>query len=278
MRLFSKMKDYHMKLEEVLEKKVFSANVKNLLLSMIYKIEVSYKDYKEVKRVVKKQNEFIEEFIKIIDNYCENIKTVEPDTEEANLLKDNEVIALTNEKERSVLCYPTENAMLFAVSDILPKYFYMPEDFIFKSRFQTILVNGFNLNNYEILSNFNGWSWDITQNRNMKYIDNLIYQNLLFMLGDSFLSQRRNQNSVTKDFLSDMKKYLKSITGTNEFFYQLCCIMYKTSDIEEHKKIEKLLKNKVKLLKQTENTKKELEFYEAILNNKKNIEDNLIDL
>ena len=81
MGLFSKIKDYHSKLEEVLERKIFSANVKNLLLSMIYKIEISYKDYKEVKRVVKPKNEFIEEFIEIIDNYCDNIKLVEPNTE-----------------------------------------------------------------------------------------------------------------------------------------------------------------------------------------------------
>ena len=121
MRLFSKMKDYNSKLEEILERKVFSANVKNLLLSMIYKIEISYKDYKEVKRLVKSQDEFLEEFIKIIDENCDNIKAVEPDTEEANILKSNHVMALTNEKERSILCYPTENALLFAISDIISR-------------------------------------------------------------------------------------------------------------------------------------------------------------
>ena len=84
MKLFSKIKDYNSKLEEVLERKVFSANVKNLLLSMIYKLEISYEDYKEVKRVVKSKQEFIEELIEIIDNNCENIKAVEPDKEEAN--------------------------------------------------------------------------------------------------------------------------------------------------------------------------------------------------
>ena len=132
MKLFSKIKDYNSKLEEVLERKTFSANVKNLLLSMIYKMEISYKDYKEVKRVVRTQDEFFKEFINIIDNHCDNVKAVEPDTKEANLLKSNKVIALTNEKERSILCYPTENALLFAVSDIIPKYFYIPKEFILK--------------------------------------------------------------------------------------------------------------------------------------------------
>lgn len=274
MRLFSKMKDYHTKLEEILERKIFSANVKNLLLSMIYKIEVSYKDYKEVKRVVKNKNEFIEELIDIIDDHCDNVKIVEPESRDSMLLKDNQVIALTNEKERSVLCYPTENALLFAISDITPKYFYISKEFAFKARFQELLVNGFNLNNYEILSNFNGWSWDITQNRNMKYIDNLVYQNLLFMLGDSFLTEWRRHDSSDKDFLLEMKNYIKNITGTNAFFYQLCSLLYKTSEKKQKTKIKTLLKEKINLNK----NKQETEMYEKILNSEKSIGENLLEL
>lgn len=256
MRLFSKMKDYNSKLEEVLERKVFSSNVKNLLLSMIYKLEISYEDYKEVKRVVKSKQEFIEELIEIIDNNCENIKAVEPDKEDANLLKNNHVIALTNEKERSILCYPTENALLFAISDIIPKYFYIPKDFVFKNRFQTLLVNGFNLNNYEILSNFNGWSWDITQNQNMNYIDNMVYQNLLFIVGDKFLTEWRNSNSSKRDFLKEIREYIQSVTGNNMFFYRLCSLLYQTANDKERHKIQLLLKEKTKSLKNMQNKEK----------------------
>ena len=53
MNLFSRLKDYNSELEEVLDRKYFPANVKNLLLSMIYKIENSYKDYEIIKRVVR---------------------------------------------------------------------------------------------------------------------------------------------------------------------------------------------------------------------------------
>ena len=163
---------------------------------------------------------------------------------------------------------------IFAISDILPKYFYISDEFPFKMRLQTVLVNGFNLNNYEILSNFNGWSWDITQNRNMKYIDNLIYQNLLFMLGDSFLSKWRNRASSDKDFLLEMKNYIKSITGTNAFFYQLCLLLYKSSEEEEKKKLKILLKNKIKNSK----SKQEIDFYEKILNDKKTLDENILEL
>ena len=45
-------KDYNNQLEKVLEKKYFEENVKNILLSILYKIETSYKDYKQVKQNV----------------------------------------------------------------------------------------------------------------------------------------------------------------------------------------------------------------------------------
>ena len=43
------IRDYNNELEKILENKLFSYDVKNLLLSMLYKIENSYKDYEAVK-------------------------------------------------------------------------------------------------------------------------------------------------------------------------------------------------------------------------------------
>ena len=43
------MKDYTNSLEKILEDKQFSVDTKNLLLSMVYKIENSYKDYEKTK-------------------------------------------------------------------------------------------------------------------------------------------------------------------------------------------------------------------------------------
>ena len=43
------MKDYTNSLEKILEDKQFSVDTKNLLLSMVYKIENSYKDYEKIK-------------------------------------------------------------------------------------------------------------------------------------------------------------------------------------------------------------------------------------
>ena len=53
------IKDYNNELEKILENKLFSYDVKNLLLSMLYKIENAYKDYEKVKVEVPSKREYI---------------------------------------------------------------------------------------------------------------------------------------------------------------------------------------------------------------------------
>ena len=54
------LKDYNSILEDILEQKVFSEDTKNLLLSMLYKIENGYQDYKTVKVNVSQKNYFLQ--------------------------------------------------------------------------------------------------------------------------------------------------------------------------------------------------------------------------
>ena len=107
MRLFSKLKDYNEILEAVLDKKYFSSNIKNLLLNMIYKLEIAYPDYVEIKRTVRNKDDFLEELIDAIKNYCEHIQVVEPDAKESEILRKYNVYALANDRERRILAYPT---------------------------------------------------------------------------------------------------------------------------------------------------------------------------
>ena len=167
MKLFWQEADYNLILEKILDSKYFSSNSKSLLLSMIYKIENFYNDYYTVKKIDKTKDEFLKEILEYIKKYCDNIKLIEPDSKEAELLKKNNVLALTNEKERSILSYPTETAFLYAISDVIPKYFYVPDTFSYKNAIQELLVNGYNQNNLELLADFNGWSWDV--NLKLKY-------------------------------------------------------------------------------------------------------------
>ena len=81
------------------------------------------------------------EMIEVIRLYCDNVKTVEPDSDQAKMLIKNNVKALTNERERSILTYPTEIALLYAISEISPKYFYINQNFPLKKTLQNSLVN-----------------------------------------------------------------------------------------------------------------------------------------
>ena len=107
-----------------------------------------------LKKISKTKEVFLQNLIDVIKKYCDNIKLVEPDSKEAKQLNDNNVLALTNEKERSILAYPTEISLFFGISDIVPKYFYVKNELIFKRLIQDMLVEGYSTNNLEILINF----------------------------------------------------------------------------------------------------------------------------
>ncbi len=258
MGLFSKFKDYNGELDEVLDSKVFSSNVKNLLLSMMFKLEDSYKDFYTIKRYVRKKEDFLNEIIEVIRLYCDNIKLVDPDSDEAAILSKHKLPALTNEDERSILAYSTEIALLYAISDISPKYFYINEDFLLKDVFQNILVDGYNLNNVEILQNFNGWSWDIRYEDFFNYTDNIIYQNLLMILGEKFLYEWRTYGSTRRDFLAEAKGFVKIYTGNEDFFKYLYKVLYLASSRKERRKIDIDLSEKFKTLKLMSNKTKYL--------------------
>lgn len=269
MGLFSKLKDYNIELEEILDAKYFSSNIKSLLFSMIYKIEISYVDYLQVKKCVRTKDDFLNELIEVIRLYCDNVKTVEPDSDQAKMLIKNDVKALTNEKERSILAYPTELSLLYALSEISPKYFYINQDFALKKQLQNALVNGYVQNNMEILSDFSGWSWDKTFSKRFYYIDNLIYQNLLVILGEKFLYEWRTYGSTRRDFLEEAKKYIKYFTGNEKYLNSLYKLVYLNSSGKEKEKITNKLRDDIKILKKMSDKNK---FYEELKSRKQKLE------
>ena len=236
MNLFSKMRfnDYNLILENVLENKYFSSNIKSLLLSMIYKIENSYEDYKIIKHIDKTKDEFLQEIIDIIKEYCDNVKLVEPNSQDAEIIKNNNVFSITNTKERSILAYPTELSLLYGIIDIMPKYFYIESSFLFKSAMQRLLLSGSNQNVLEVLSDFNGWSWDINLEYKNNLQANIIYQNLIIMFGQEKIDNWMRQNLSRKSILPELKK---NCEGTNYFSY-LCKYLYTISTKEDKQKIE----------------------------------------
>ena len=242
MKLFWQSADYNLILEKILDSKCFSSNSKSLLLSMIYKLEEFYKDYQTVKNLDTTKYEFLNLILETIKKYCDNIKLVEPD--DADVLKKNNVLALTNEKERSILCYPTENALLYAISDIMPKYFYVSNSFEYKNSFQRTLVNGYNDNILEILSDFNGWSWDVNIKQKRNFQDALIYQNMVIIFGNNFMEEWREKDTVDNNSLNQIEKYFSN----TKYFEYLCKYLVFGLTVKEKAKTNKELANKIKEL------------------------------
>lgn len=259
MNIFSKLKDYNSELEIVLDRKYFSSNIKNLLLSMIYKIENAYDDYKMVKRVVRSKDDFLTEIVDTISKDCDNVKVVEPESKNAEILEKYKALALTNEKERSLLAYPTEISLLYGISDIKPKYFYVKNELIFKKLIQDMLVEGYNTNNLEILINFNGWSWDTKSKSNGKYINNLIYQNFLFICGEAFLKEWRNTSSSKIDYFAEIENRISALDKNNKFMTYMCKVLYAKASKKEKEIIAEKLKEKSRELSKISDREKFLE-------------------
>ena len=59
-------KDYNNELEKILEQKQFGENVKSTLLSILYKIEASYKDVETVKKDIETKEEYISNILDIM--------------------------------------------------------------------------------------------------------------------------------------------------------------------------------------------------------------------
>ena len=194
-KFFSKLKDYNYILDQLLEKKCFRQDVKNLLLSMVYKVETSYSDYTKIKRNNLSKSDFIENIIiKPIRENCNYIYLVNPKDEERKILEKQNVIAMTNEAEKTIYAYPTEMALLYGLSDIRPKYFFIGGKYNYiKNLMQEMLVEGTNLNNTEVIRNFNGWSWNVEIDQKINNTYNCMYQTLLLLFGHAFLDLWENE-------------------------------------------------------------------------------------
>lgn len=252
---FSKFKDYNYILDQLLEKKRYEENAKNLLLSMFYKIETSYEDYQRIKMTNVSRNDFLDEIIYNIDEYCNYIYLLDPKKEEIQELKRKHTLALTEEREKKIYSYPTEVALLYGIADIKPKYFFIHGKYNYiKDSFQKILVEGCNLSKTEVIRNFNGWSWDVDGDKNINCISNLIYQELVMIFGSTFIKRWEGDASPKKDYILEIKKRLGE--GYDEkimssFYTALLRLVFAVSD--DRDKYKDFYNNLVKRYAEMEN-------------------------
>ena len=203
-KFFSKIvkKDYNDRLEEILSDKNFSEDVKNSLLSVFYNLESGYDDYVKVKRNVLDKNEYIENLMNIIKNECDSIIFLNKNNGDTKEVVDK------NKKE--IRCFPIPNNILYSLSKIRNKNIeikYLDKNI--EEAFTFLLDMGDDINFVEPLRDFNGFSWNLIINGFENIKCNLIFQNLIFIVGSNFLSEWVNGSNDNNDFFNIFRKKME---------------------------------------------------------------------
>lgn len=259
------IKDYNNELEKILENKLFSYDVKNLLLSMLYKIENAYKDYETVKVEVPSKREYIENLFNIIKEKCLKIFLVKSETPEAEELEKNNLLFKVDRKNGEIVCFQNELVMLTAILnlDISPTLIEMPYEYM-ESPMYLLLKIGKIDTEVEVIRDFNGWSWDIDKNKIKDIEYNYIYQTMVLLSGKKSINsknQKKLLNIVTK---MAIKKYLSE---ANDLEYN---DNFEKIRIQKQERLQ-LFDNKKEFINQISQEKrdytKEIERIDKILNN-----------
>ena len=218
------MRNYNNELEKVLENKLFSYDVKNLLLSMLYKIENGYRDYETVKIEVPSKREYIEKLLRIIKEKCLKIFLVKAGTPEVKELEKNNLLFKVDKKNGEIICFQNEFVILTALLnlDIIHDTIEIPYNYIEKP-LMSLLELGQIDSNVEVIRDFNGWSWDIDVKRINNIECNMVYQTLLLLNGVNGLEYKKSRKLFDLISIIALKKYLteKQDTEFNEKFIKL---------------------------------------------------------
>ena len=277
------------KLEKVLEQKEIDEQAKNLLQGILYKVEVSYKDYKRVKSKKKKEEKYIQEIAENIEKRCNKISIVRPSEkiEDKKIQKELEKNKFYIGEE--IISYPIEEKILYAIE----KKSRHPKILNNKYGEATIAISnlincGKNMDRIEVLRDFNGWSWTTMKNEIENIGANLIYQTIQIMLGEEFLDNwcedkdgiidylELFQDEITQKYGEDMaktqKELLEKIAISNTAKENKQFAKHISNELNKiNKEIEKYENTKEKIAEITEHKKhllKELSNIEKILGQK----------
>ena len=214
--LFSKIiKDYNNELEMILEKKDFDSSVKNLLLSMLYKIENGYDDYKKVNVCSKRQ--FVKEIIETIEKRCEKIEFIKPTSDEGNKLYEEKINCIVDKEKGTIKTFQNEKSMLDAVLQMRQEDIKLNQKYgIMNEAIKEMLLIGNNMNCLELITDFNGWSWDITVNGRKNVVYNILYQYITLLTGNKVLESWINNRK--DDEVEELPSNLILSSKYNETF------------------------------------------------------------
>lgn len=255
------MKNYSNQLEKVLEKKNFSTDTKNLLSDMLYKIENSFEDYKDVKVETNQKSEILEEIIEIIENECNEIEIVK-EKDSTSTREDGKIITYLNTKK-----------ILYELYQIRSKQFNIDSKYnIIQKAFEHTLNQGYSINGSEIIRDFDGWAWNIQEDEIEDKINNFLYQTLVVLVGNNFLCEWQNEENI--DYIAKLTDILERKYKTEKaekiirIILQISILNYVENNEEER---ERLIKLEEEIIKEYKYINDKKEYLQELSEKKKNI-------
>lgn len=266
-------KDYSNELEKVLEKKYYKENAKSILLNIIYKLETSYKDYEQVKIEVEDKEKALEKVIKQIEKNCDDISLVNQNEDRIKILGTKSFLVEKNKKR--IYCWPIERKLLYCISKISSNDKIIKDKyFIINETLSNLINTGNNINTVEPIRDFNGYSWT-TIPREIESIEhNLIYQNILFLVGYEFLNRWIENKEAILDYMEMFTNTMEKLYGrelTAEFIKTLGDYSILIEAKFDKKSKEKLIKTKKEIEDILDKIKDNRKFVEDITNKKRKL-------
>ena len=233
--------DYIYEIEKTLEKKGITNEIKSLVMDTLFKIEETYPNYKRIKVDVLEKRDYIREIVvalKKVDNiYIMNMQ-------EKDILKcvTDTKIEKNARGYYDIQIYHNNLSLLYALQTIINEEYGINEQPC-SSAFDKILKIGGIYSNIEILRDFSGWNWNRNKIKNFNIYYDIIYKNLLLILGiDKMIELKK-----TRQCIHFMKKYLvkkykndnveKLMEISKEIVFVMSSEEEKKLEIEANKKI-----------------------------------------
>ncbi len=267
-------KDYNNELEKILDEKHFSEDVKNMLLNILYKIDLGYLDYKEVKRDVDTKEEIIKRLIYIISKNCEKIEVLPLNVEKSNIKNETKTYKI-DKKHKKITVIPIERKLLYVIYKLKQNDEILKEENKYINKAITDLINvGNAINNTEIIRDFNGYSWVTLVSEIESTAHNLIYQNIRILIGNKFLDEWVESEEYIIDYYESIKNKLEhSYTEINmKLFIKLLEELAILLLVKYDKNIEKnLIEEKNKIIDKLEELENREKFIEKVSKTKKQI-------
>lgn len=234
--------DYIYEIEKTLEKKGITNEIKSLVMDTLFKIEETYPNYKRIKVDVLEKKDYIREIVVALKK-VDNIYTM--NMQEKDILKcvTDTKIEKNARGYYDIQIYHNNLSLLYALQTIINEEYGINEQPC-SSAFDKILKIGGIYSNIEILRDFSGWNWNRNKIKNFNIYYDIIYKNLLLILGiDKMIELKK-----TRQCIHFMKKYLLK--------------KYKNDNVE---KLMEILKEIVFVMSSEEEKKLEIEANKKII-------------